>query len=58
MNSKSNPPEVGQLTLVSLIIFFVIYPMTLIASGPLSNGGIIGFIVWGSILNAQLFGFS
>jgi|LakMenE01Jun11ns_1017448.scaffolds.fasta_scaffold9135219_1 hypothetical protein len=43
MNSNSNPPEVGQLTLVSLTIFFVIYPMTVSASRPLSNGGIIGF---------------
>jgi hypothetical protein len=42
MNADTRAPEVGGLVAVSLVIL-VFYPMTIAPTGPLSNGGILGF---------------
>ena len=43
MNTNPKSPEVWLLTSVSLVILLVFYPMTIAATGPLSNGGLLGF---------------
>ena len=43
MNPEIQTPEVGTLTAISLGIFLVFYPMTIAPSGPLPNGGTLGF---------------
>jgi len=43
MNTATKKPEVWTLTVMSLGILLVFYPMTIAPIGPLSNGGILGF---------------
>ena len=51
MNANAKNPEVWFLSLVSLLIILVFYPMTIAPAGPLANGGILGF---GSLVVATI----
>lgn len=43
MSTATKTPEVWPLTVASLGILLVFYPMTIAPIGPLSNGGVLGF---------------
>lgn len=52
MSTTTNAPDIWPLTVISLGILLVFYPMTIAPTGPLSNGGILGL---GSLILAATF---